>query len=78
MTLEDLDAAEEKGQARAFILDNRVSVAIWPRHPDRKLTHFEQKLYVKSYAEEQQGTRTKAILAAIRPSFAEPLHPNGS
>ncbi|GAA5992422.1 hypothetical protein JCM11641_002902 [Rhodosporidiobolus odoratus] len=45
VTQKDLDDAEERGQARAMIYNNR--------------------LYVKSFADYQQGTRTKATLALI-------------
>ncbi|KAK4057692.1 hypothetical protein OIO90_001340 [Microbotryomycetes sp. JL221] len=53
--LADLDAAEEKGQARAMIINNR--------------------LYVKSYSGEQQGTRTKATLASINEALITSREP---
>ncbi|BGP04534.1 hypothetical protein JCM10049v2_000336 [Rhodotorula toruloides] len=45
VTEKDLDEAEQKGQARVQIINNRM--------------------YVKSYSNEQPGTRTKATLALI-------------
>ncbi|GAA5918793.1 hypothetical protein JCM1841_002738 [Sporobolomyces salmonicolor] len=55
VTQKDLDDAEEKGQARAMIYNNR--------------------LYVKSYSREQQGTRTKATLASINEALITSLEP---
>ncbi|KAK4705063.1 hypothetical protein P7C70_g1142, partial [Phenoliferia sp. Uapishka_3] len=51
----DLDAAEQQGQARAMIKNNR--------------------LYIKSYSDNQQGTRTKATLAAINEAITTSLEP---
>ncbi|KAM0793496.1 hypothetical protein ACM66B_000935 [Microbotryomycetes sp. NB124-2] len=53
--LSDLDAAEERGQARVQIINNR--------------------LYVKSYSDEQQGTRTKATLASINEALITSREP---
>ncbi|GAA5859763.1 hypothetical protein JCM1840_006443 [Sporobolomyces johnsonii] len=55
VTQKDLDDAEEKGQARAMIYNNR--------------------LYIKSYSREQQGTRTKATLASINEALITSLEP---
>ncbi|KAM0755468.1 hypothetical protein T439DRAFT_282816 [Meredithblackwellia eburnea MCA 4105] len=65
VTLDLLTKAEEKGQARVMIHNNR----------NGGLTSMYTQLYIKSYSDFQQGTRTRATLAAINEALVTALEP---